>query len=165
VATSAKAVASSSLRCEIHATDSTRVGCRANAPAANAAGHSAPVAARSTPNTSSAFSACSAAFTACGPPGVIPNHSTSTHVREPRERDPVAGVEARQRARDVRAREPVAHDRVLDHVHRVVELDEVEAGDGAIGPRDREHERRRDRELAPPDSPLRLAALRHRTRL
>ena len=83
-------------------------------------------------------------------PGLDAEHLHVEHVREPRERNPVAGVEARERARDTRARKPAAHDRVLQHVDRVVELDEVEARHRAIGPRDRDHERRRDRELAAP---------------
>ena len=63
------------------------------------------------------------------------------HVRDPRERMPVAGITGCERPLDIGGRETGDDVRVLDHVLRVVEVDEVVVANGRV---DEERQRGED---------------------
>ena len=84
------------------------------------------------------------------PPCVQPVKLAIQHVRQPRQRMPVAEIHRRERPLKAVARNATANMRVVGHVKRIVEVDEIKCDDWEINRRRRQHEQRANEKHQPP---------------
>ena len=87
---------------------------------------------------------------------VQPEQLAIEHVAQPGEGVPVGRMEGAERPEHAGAGQPTAHVHVLDHVLRVVEVDEPVAHDGGV----RGHHQHDDREPDPRGEPVPLPTAR-----
>ena len=127
-----KSALSTSLRSEIHATDSTCSGCSANSAATNALRHRAPVFARSTRTAAARRRVQRAGSTSVRPAGQRRTARRPACARR-RERMPVAAVRMCEHPLPAVERDPARDVRVADDVGRIVEhqpIRVIDAGEG-----------------------------------